>query len=224
MRWRGAIPFATPVMTRQGHGPRNRGVMQPSSVRGPRVGSELARVWSCCTQTAALALLHPPPCSPRYNNYCPPQLLAWAYRRELVLQELSHYGADLVALQVRALVLRGGGMFCCCMWDGQPVYGSTACSPASCWRGSAFQCWHLTPDSGLNDTNPPPGAPPCPAPQECDEAFYGAELGGWMAAAGMQGSFLPRPVRRRAGGAAGLQGGVVRMQKHQGEDSTADGV
>eukprot|EP00198_Chlamydomonas_reinhardtii_P000606 XP_001689941.1 predicted protein [Chlamydomonas reinhardtii] len=63
-----------------------------------------------------------------YNNYCPPQLLAWAYRRELVLQELSHYGADLVALQ------------------------------------------------------------------ECDEAFYGAELGGWMAAAGMQGSFLPRPV------------------------------
>ncbi|KAG2444471.1 hypothetical protein HXX76_001223 [Chlamydomonas incerta] len=63
-----------------------------------------------------------------YNSYCPPQQLAWEYRRELVLQELSHYGADLVALQ------------------------------------------------------------------ECDEAFYGAELGGWMAAAGMQGSFLPRPV------------------------------
>ncbi|KAG2447211.1 hypothetical protein HYH02_007952 [Chlamydomonas schloesseri] len=30
--------------------------------------------------------------------------------------------------------------------------------------------------------------------QECDEAFFGAELAAWMAKAGMKGSFVPRPV------------------------------
>ncbi|PNH02578.1 Glucose-repressible alcohol dehydrogenase transcriptional effector [Tetrabaena socialis] len=35
-----------------------------------------------------------------YNSYCPPQFLAWEYRRELVLRELEAHRADVVALQV----------------------------------------------------------------------------------------------------------------------------
>ncbi len=39
-----------------------------------------------------------------YNSYCPPQFLNWEYRQRLVLQELEHHNADIVALQVGSVL------------------------------------------------------------------------------------------------------------------------
>lgn len=83
-----------------------------------------------------------------YNSYCPPQFLSWEYRQWLVLRELEHHDADVVALQVRSvlkpstLVSKPVSLVARCLWALPSTHRHTRIRPSTrccavSWRGPA---------------------------------------------------------------------------------------
>ena len=130
------------------------------------------------------------------HQYCPPQFLAWPYRKQRILEELLGLRPDILALQevgaARAAELGpralGQALGCCAATTARvlpPTRHPAPCSPSS------------PSTTILLPPRPPPRPLPSQLTSQVERPFFEAELEPLMAQHGYEALYFSR--RRRCG-------------------------